>query len=312
MRRGDVRAFGTLTAVEGRNGLRIDTPGYSSPNVRLASAIHMMRDLLALARDRDGGAVTRPNLYVFQFDDHAHHRIRSVALGREAGLFPLVKLIVDPYFFFTRGFEDLRRLSETNSLVAWSERRDLLFWRGRGSHNGLSIERGPVRALCDVPRVSLALKLRDHSKADVGLIGAWMQPQSDEETIAYFQEQRIFRPYAPMVKHAHYKFQLDIDGVANAWALLERFLCGSCVLKVGSPFEMWFYDRIRPWKHYVPIRADLTDLEEKLDWCLAHDDEAHAIAAAGQSLALSLTYDYAVNAAVAQFAAVALPCGERC
>ena len=97
-----------------------------------------------------------------------------------------------------------------------------------------------------------------------------------------------------MREHARHRFQLDIDGVANAWATLERFLCGSCVLKVASPFEMWFYPSLRAWTHYVPVMADLSDLDERLDWCRSHPRDAEAIAKAGRRFALDLTYDAAI------------------
>ena len=163
--------------------------------------------------------------------------------------------------------------------------------------------------LSEVPRIRAALQLRGNPNADVGLTGAWLQPQSDEETVAYFQTEGIYRSHTPMVEHAQHKFQLDIDGVANAWATLERFLCGSCVLKVGTSFEMWFYDRIQAWKHFVPVRADLSDIDEKLDWCLIHDEQAREIAEAGRAVALSLTYDHAIELALARIASTQIALG---
>ncbi len=64
-----------------------------------------------------------------------------------------------------------------------------------------------------------------------------------------------------------------------------------CVLKVTSPFEQWFYQDITPWVHYVPVQSDFSDIEEKIEWCLANDSEASQIAAAGQRFALNETFD---------------------
>ena len=290
-------AYAVLVAVEEEGGLRLSTPGYSAPNIRLSSAIHMFRQLLERVRTRLTARQSR-GMYLFQFDDSIHQSVRSVALGRPVGLAPLVELIVDPYFYFSNGYDDLRRSAEAGSLPAWEDRADTLFWRGRGSNRGWTGSGERIGALRDVPRISLALHLRQNRHADVGVIGPWMQAESDEEAVAFFIREGIHRPHASMAEHAGFKYQLDIDGVANAWATLERFLCGSCVLKVASPFEMWFYDAMRPWEHFVPLQADHSDVDEKLDWCLSHPRQARDIAAAGQALALSLTFEHAVEHAV--------------
>ena len=40
--------------------------------------------------------------------------------------------------------------------------------------------------------------------------------------------------------------------------------------------------------HLVPVQADLSDLGERLDWCLQPPQECEDIAAAGQALALQV------------------------
>jgi hypothetical protein len=46
-----------------------------------------------------------------------------------------------------------------------------------------------------------------------------------------------------------------------------------------------------PWEHYVPVRADMADLEEKIDWVRTNYREAEAIARNGQALARSMTLE---------------------
>ena len=41
--------------------------------------------------------------------------------------------------------------------------------------------------------------------------------------------------------------------------------------------DEWFYDRIKPWVHYIPVALDLSDLEERVQWALQNDEEAQAI-----------------------------------
>lgn len=88
-----------------------------------------------------------------------------------------------------------------------------------------------------------------------------------------------------------YRYAIDIDGHANAWGFLEKLILGCCVLKVASPYEQWFYGELQPWVHYVPIEADLSDLADKIDWCLANEQACEWIAGNGRTLAASRSYE---------------------
>lgn len=55
---------------------------------------------------------------------------------------------------------------------------------------------------------------------------------------------------------------------------LPYLLAGdSVVLKQDSRYYEHFYNELRPWDHYIPIRADLGDLLEKIQWAREHDEE---------------------------------------
>jgi len=75
---------------------------------------------------------------------------------------------------------------------------------------------------------------------------------------------------------------VDVDGNANSWdGLFWKLLSNSVVLKVESPHRQWYYSRIKPWKHYVPVKPDLSDLEEKVRFVLdpSNDPALEAMAA---------------------------------
>jgi protein glucosyltransferase len=52
---------------------------------------------------------------------------------------------------------------------------------------------------------------------------------------------------------------------------------GSVLLLVETDIEEWFYSDIKPWVHYVPVKADFSDLFEKIDWLRKNDEEAQRI-----------------------------------
>lgn len=59
-----------------------------------------------------------------------------------------------------------------------------------------------------------------------------------------------------------------------------------CILASNSvafctyPFSfetMNFAGGLRPWKHFVPVAYDGSDLMKKYQWCVQHDDACHQI-----------------------------------
>jgi hypothetical protein len=103
-----------------------------------------------------------------------------------------------------------------------------------------------------------------------------------------------------------YRYQIDIDGNANAFiGCFVRLLTGSPILKVASRdgFRQWYYDRLVPWRNYVPVAADMSDLVDKVRWLLANDDKARDIGDAGRALAVSMDYQTEMRAAVQTIAA---------
>ena len=57
------------------------------------------------------------------------------------------------------------------------------------------------------------------------------------------------------------------------------------MFKQDSPYYEHFYHELEPWEHYIPFNRNLSDLIEKVQWAIDHDDEAHQIARNGQAFA---------------------------
>lgn len=41
---------------------------------------------------------------------------------------------------------------------------------------------------------------------------------------------------------------------------------------------MWYFPLLQPYVDHVPVKADLSDLEEKIRWCRQNDDKCREIA----------------------------------
>ena len=74
---------------------------------------------------------------------------------------------------------------------------------------------------------------------------------------------------------------------------MTRLHQGCCVLKVESPlgYRQWYYDRLRPYEHYIPIKADLSDFFEQVEWGRSHLKECEEVARNGQLLARSMSFE---------------------
>jgi hypothetical protein len=59
---------------------------------------------------------------------------------------------------------------------------------------------------------------------------------------------------------------------------------GSVVFK-SSRYREWFTGNLEPFKHYIPVNYDLSDLVQKVAWVHSHPREAVRIAAESRKLA---------------------------
>ncbi|XP_059758854.1 protein O-glucosyltransferase 2 isoform X3 [Balaenoptera ricei] len=97
--------------------------------------------------------------------------------------------------------------------------------------------------------------------------------------------------YGPIVKHISFfdffkhKYQINVDGTVAAYRLPYLLVGDSVVLKQDSIYYEHFYNELQPWKHYIPVKSNLSDLLEKLKWAKDHDEEAKKIAKTGQEFA---------------------------
>ncbi|KAM4562076.1 protein O-glucosyltransferase 2 [Fundulus diaphanus] len=153
---------------------------------------------------------------------------------------------------------------QANTGPLWPQKNATAFWRGRDSRQ----ER---------------LQLVKLSRAHPDFIDAAFT------NFFFFKHDESL--YGPLVKHVSffdffkYKYQINLDGTVAAYRLPYLLAGDSVVLKQDSGYYEHFYNELRPWEHYIPIKANLGDLLEKIQWARDHDEEARKIALAGQKFA---------------------------
>lgn len=155
---------------------------------------------------------------------------------------------------------------QANTGPAWPQKNATAFWRGRDSRQ---------------ERLELVKLSRAHPKI------------IDAAFTNFFFFKHNESLYGPLVKHVSffdffkYKYQINIDGTVAAYRMPYLLAGDSVVLKQDSGYYEHFYSQLKPWEHYIPIRADLEDLLEKIQWARDHDEEARVIAQKGQQFARS-------------------------
>jgi hypothetical protein len=75
-----------------------------------------------------------------------------------------------------------------------------------------------------------------------------------------------------------YSILIDIEGIGYSGRLKHLLWSHRPVLIVDRPHKEYFFEFLKEWEHYIPVKRDLSDLIEKTKWCLENYDQALQIA----------------------------------
>jgi len=159
----------------------------------------------------------------------------------------------------------------------WKSKRPQLFWRGSttGGKYGLSSWRSLPRSRL----ISTCSTLNE--TCDVGFYHYTQMPDQEREEVIKQIEAAFgtLKKSMPIMDQMQYKFLASLDGNGPCSGRIEKFLFGNSVIfKTESDRIEFYYEGLRPDKHYIPIKSDLTDLPEKLSFALQNDEKMESIA----------------------------------
>lgn len=201
-------------------------------------------------------------------------------------------LLPDPAFVGAFGYAAERRQAEQLAArVAWDQRQPTIFWRGAAT--GIGIE-GPEWVLTSRAKLVREAKgIGDSKIVDAKLTRIrHLPPQAKDILLA----EGLVDDEVPFESFFNFKYVVDVDGYHCAWkSLFLKLMMGSVVLKVESPFEQWYHDRLVPWLHYVPVSKDVKELKEVHQWLLSNDQAAREIAQAGSDFIASINLESALD-----------------
>jgi hypothetical protein len=195
-------------------------------------------------------------IYYYDLKEHARYFPRSFRLNFRFG--DIVRIPERPSFVKSRGLvadnrnSVLMKLNFLRDPVAFADKRPQAVWRG--------ISNNPLRR-------ELVSRYQGHPLADVAFSNRKGRGSGGVMHLSE-QEQMAFRYILAVEGH---------DVATNLkWVLASNSLC----LMPAPTAETWFMEgRLKPGEHYVELRRDFADLEDRIRHFEAHPAEAQEIVA---------------------------------
>lgn len=170
--------------------------------------------------------------------------------------------------------------------VPWSQRAPTAVFRGGSTGCGVSSSGTHINQRLLVAKLSVQDQPDKYGVPllDAGITKWNLRPRKIEgekflQTINFADEAPKVAPLTPE-EQATYKYLINIDGHVSAFRLSLEMNMGCCILLVDSQYgwKMWFFDKLIAYTHYVPVKADLSDLIQQIQWCRENDDQCSQIA----------------------------------
>lgn len=69
-----------------------------------------------------------------------------------------------------------------------------------------------------------------------------------------------------------WRYLIDVQGKTYSGRTKFLFFTKRVLFFADSPYKEWYFERLVPWEHYVPVRSDLMDLEDNLNYVKSNPD----------------------------------------
>ncbi|BEI92004.1 uncharacterized protein CcaverHIS019_0408240 [Cutaneotrichosporon cavernicola] len=167
-------------------------------------------------------------------------------------------------------------------IIPWTEKKPMVFWRGSATGlyhdlkfpwqksqrerlhtfaNNMSDITVPVLVDSDGDAKTAHFRVKDMSTKwfDIGLAGGPVQCNDKDGSCERLDKAFKWRTYVNKEESVANKFVVDVDG--NAWSSrFRRLLASNNVVMKASMYPEWLSQLLVPWYHYVPVRADYSDI----------------------------------------------------
>jgi hypothetical protein len=122
-----------------------------------------------------------------------------------------------------------------------------------------------------------------HSDQIHGVGMGWVSNSNDPSTKALSSVNNTF---VSLPDHCKYRFLIDLQARGYSGRLKLLMFSGRLLFVQDRPWKEYFHTQLKPFEHYLPVRADLSDLMERLDWARANPSKVDQIAKQAQEFAV--------------------------
>jgi hypothetical protein len=172
-----------------------------------------------------------------------HNKLYVIAQANHKGM-PYVLDVADRHYFYHNLYNPFRSYHRG---IPFSKKENKIVFGGQdrgGKHNFVN-------------RRDIEISQRDYFKSD-----------------AVPKDNIVCNGWIDRFDMVNYKYILDIDGNSATWdATAWKLNSGSVIFKTESAWRQWFHDEYIPNIHYIEIKDDFSNLQEKFHWCENHPDE---------------------------------------
>ena len=99
-----------------------------------------------------------------------------------------------------------------------------------------------------------------------------------------FWSSQLDRPLSipPSKYYTEYQVAIVLGGIGAAFRLSKHFSAGQAVILQDYQYQEWFTPYLVPYRHYVPLKRDLSNVREQMIWVRDHPLQVKQIAEAGK------------------------------
>jgi hypothetical protein len=185
---------------------------------------------------------------------------------------------------------DLSEMAKEASAIPWSQKSGKAVWRGSTTgafyttKNSKSLDHA-AQHWRDVARSKAALLSRARPDLlDAGFTN--LHAQAEDAAVEEMAAENLTAGRLQYRELFGHKILLNLDGNSVADRLPALMVGGSAVVKQESrDIEFWYQD-MKPFEHYLPVRNDLSDLQDVLEVGLKNDTLLQLLAQNSRNLVL--------------------------
>lgn len=170
---------------------------------------------------------------------------------------------------------------EIKTHIEWKDKIPIAIFRGSAT-GSLELE---YNQRLQISKLDYEWKISKPNLLDAGIVSWNSRDKIDSKLQINFINPNNFpftlKKKIPMNEQIKYKYILNIDGHSNPNRTSYLLQLNSLILMVESKYVVgnicWYSNVLQPFIHYIPIKYDLSDLEEKIIWCQNNDNECYKI-----------------------------------